>query len=117
MALVERSDRLPQCSRCRGDLIISAVAPKNDAQGRPIHMELCASCDAGDADRPAAGLLLQLKISSARSRRGRHMPHRAEGRYGHGTASEAAALVQAFVDTALTAQDGRPSPGDATGAG
>ncbi|MGY0071776.1 DUF6300 family protein (plasmid) [Streptomyces sp. QTS137] len=59
MALVERSDRLPQCSRCRGDLIISAVAPKNDAQGRPIHMELCASCDAGDADRPAAGLLLQ----------------------------------------------------------
>jgi hypothetical protein len=33
------------------------------------------------------------------------------------TAAEVTALVQAFVDRALAAQDGRPSPGDATGTG
>ncbi|WP_406472582.1 endonuclease domain-containing protein [Streptomyces platensis] len=33
------------------------------------------------------------------------------------TAAEVAALVRAFVDAALAAQEGRPSPGTATGAG
>lgn len=33
------------------------------------------------------------------------------------TASEVTALVQAFVDASLAAQEGRPSPGTATGAG
>jgi hypothetical protein len=56
---VEIADRLPQCSRCQGNLIMSAVAPQNDKHGRPIHLELCPSCDTGDADRPAAGLLVQ----------------------------------------------------------
>jgi uncharacterized protein DUF6300 len=59
MALVERSRRLPQCSRCRGDLIMSAVMPQDDDHGWPIHLELCVSCDAGDATRPAAGVLVQ----------------------------------------------------------
>ncbi|MET8680006.1 DUF6300 family protein [Streptomyces sp. NPDC004647] len=56
MALVEESDKLPQCSRCRGDLITSAVTPKDDAYGRPIHLELCAACD---AEKPAAKALLR----------------------------------------------------------
>lgn len=56
MAQVVRSDRLPQCSRCHGDLITSAVMPKNDEHGRPIHLELCAACD---ADAPAAGALMR----------------------------------------------------------
>jgi hypothetical protein len=47
------SDRLPQCSRCRGDLIMSAVAPQDDEHGRPIHLELCPACDTGDVGRPA----------------------------------------------------------------
>ncbi|MET9499543.1 DUF6300 family protein [Streptomyces sp. NPDC006552] len=59
MPRVERTHRLPQCSPCRGDLILSAVAPKNDADGRPIHLQLCAACDTGDATRPAAGILVQ----------------------------------------------------------
>ncbi|MFD0155058.1 DUF6300 family protein [Streptomyces sp. NPDC055721] len=59
MAVIETKDRLPQCSRCRGDLIISAVAPVDDAHGRPIHLELCPACDTGDTERPAAGILLQ----------------------------------------------------------
>ncbi|MFC9282765.1 DUF6300 family protein [Streptomyces collinus] len=59
MALFKFSDRLPQCSRCRGDLLMSGVAPKDDEHGQPIHLELCAACDSGDADRPAAGLLVQ----------------------------------------------------------
>ncbi|MFF1690786.1 DUF6300 family protein [Streptomyces sp. NPDC058254] len=59
MARIFRTGRLPQCSRCRADLTISAVAPKNDAAGRPIHLELCPSCDSGDPERPAAGLLVQ----------------------------------------------------------
>lgn len=49
-------DKLPQCSRCRGDLITSVVMPQNDAEGRPIHLELCAACD---ADKPAPGALLR----------------------------------------------------------
>lgn len=53
---VERSDRLPQCSHCRGDLIISTVMPQDDQQGRPIHLELCEACD---ADKPAAGALIR----------------------------------------------------------
>jgi hypothetical protein len=59
MDLLRFSDRLPQCSRCRGDLIMSGVAPQNDEHGRPIHMELCPACDTGDVNRPAAGLLVQ----------------------------------------------------------
>ncbi|MFF4787907.1 DUF6300 family protein [Streptomyces griseorubiginosus] len=53
--LLRFSNRLPQCSRCRGDLIMSGVAPQNDEHGRPIHLELYT---AGDADRPAASLLV-----------------------------------------------------------
>jgi len=56
MVRVERSDRLPQCSRCRGDLIISTVMPQDDQDGRPIHLELCATCD---ADKPAAQALIR----------------------------------------------------------
>ncbi|MEU1707557.1 DUF6300 family protein [Streptomyces sp. NPDC005706] len=48
---------LPKCSRCRGDLLMSAIAPVDDAYGRPIHLELCASCDTGDTGRPAADRL------------------------------------------------------------
>ncbi|WP_030574302.1 DUF6300 family protein [Streptomyces aureocirculatus] len=59
MALLEFSDRLPQCSRCRGDLFMCGVAPQDDEYGRPIHMELCPSCDSGDVNRPAAGLFVQ----------------------------------------------------------
>jgi hypothetical protein len=59
MGLLEFSDRLPQCSRCRGDLIMSGVAPQDHEHGRPIHLELCPVCDTGDVDRPAAGLLVQ----------------------------------------------------------
>ncbi|MFD3851901.1 DUF6300 family protein [Streptomyces microflavus] len=56
MVRVVTSDRLPQCSRCRGDLLTSIVMPQNDKHGRPIHLELCAACD---ADRPAAGALIR----------------------------------------------------------
>lgn len=59
MDRVVRMADLPQCSRCRGDLLISAVAPQDDAEGRPIHLELCPACDTGDIDRPAAGILVQ----------------------------------------------------------
>ncbi|SEB30572.1 hypothetical protein SAMN04490357_0052 [Streptomyces misionensis] len=59
MEQLRLSDRLPQCSRCGGDLIMSGVAPQDDAHGRPIHLELCPACDAGDVDRPAAGLFVQ----------------------------------------------------------
>ncbi|MFF5881106.1 DUF6300 family protein [Streptomyces californicus] len=50
------SDRLPQCSRCRGDLLTSIVMPQNDEHGRPIHLELCPVCD---ANRLAAGALIR----------------------------------------------------------
>lgn len=56
MVRVVTSDRLPQCSRCRGDLLTSIVMPQNDEHGRPIHLELCPACD---ADRPAAGALIR----------------------------------------------------------
>lgn len=59
MATAERSEQLPPCSRCRGELMMSAVAPQTDRHGRPIHLELCYSCDTGNVDRPAAGLFLQ----------------------------------------------------------
>ncbi|MGW7674131.1 DUF6300 family protein [Streptomyces sp. NPDC054775] len=59
IALIEESSRLPPCSRCRGNPLISAVMPQNDDQGWPIHLELCPSCDSGDAIRPAAGILVQ----------------------------------------------------------
>ncbi|MFD7606109.1 DUF6300 family protein [Streptomyces mirabilis] len=59
MALLEFSDRLPQCSRCRGDLIMSGVAAQDDEHGWPIHLELCPACDTGDVDRPAAVLLVR----------------------------------------------------------
>jgi len=54
MELLKFADRLPQCSRCRGGIIMSGVAPQNDEHGRPIHLELCPACDTGDAGRPAA---------------------------------------------------------------
>ncbi len=56
MVRVVTSDRLPQCSRCRGDLLTSIVMPQNDEHGRPIHLELCPACD---ADRSAAGALIR----------------------------------------------------------
>lgn len=34
---------------------MSCVAPRNDAAGRPIHLELCSPCD---GEKPAAGGLL-----------------------------------------------------------
>jgi hypothetical protein len=38
---------------------MSGVAPEDDEHGRPIHLELCPTCDAGDVNRPAAGLFVQ----------------------------------------------------------
>jgi hypothetical protein len=58
MALLEFSDRLPRCSRSRGDLVMSDVAPQDDEHGRPMHSELRPVCGTGDVDRPAAGLLV-----------------------------------------------------------
>lgn len=59
MTMLKFSEELPSCSRCRGKLMMSAVAPQKDKHGQPIHLELCPSCDTGNADRPAAGLLIQ----------------------------------------------------------
>lgn len=59
MATVERTEQLPPCTRCDGPLIMSAVAPQTDQHGQPIRLELCPSCDTGNTDRPAAGLLVQ----------------------------------------------------------
>lgn len=59
MAMLEFSENLPPCSRCAGELMMSAVAPQTDKHGKPIHLELCPSCDTGNTDRPAAGLLIQ----------------------------------------------------------
>ncbi|MER7109451.1 DUF6300 family protein [Streptomyces sp. NPDC000229] len=56
MHRVDLSDNLPPCSRCRGDLVSSVVMPKEDAFGRPIHLQLCPTCD---AEKPAAGALLR----------------------------------------------------------
>ncbi|MFF0189333.1 DUF6300 family protein [Streptomyces sp. NPDC005244] len=55
MHSLETSDRLPPCSRCGGELLVSCIAPKNDAVGRPIHLQLCSPCD---GEKPAAGALL-----------------------------------------------------------
>ncbi|MFJ8988969.1 DUF6300 family protein [Streptomyces sp. NPDC102279] len=52
---LETSDRLPPCSRCGGELLVSCIAPRNDAAGRPIHLQLCSPCD---GEKPAAGALL-----------------------------------------------------------
>ncbi|MGW4559248.1 DUF6300 family protein [Streptomyces sp. NPDC004365] len=41
------------------EVSISAVMPQDDDQGWPTHLELCTSCDLGDATRPAAGILVQ----------------------------------------------------------
>jgi hypothetical protein len=57
--MLKFSEELPSCSRCRGPLLMSAVVPQTDAYGRPIRLELCASCDTGNTDRPAAGLFIQ----------------------------------------------------------
>ncbi|TQK42681.1 hypothetical protein FBY35_4109 [Streptomyces sp. SLBN-118] len=56
MTQVELAERLPSCSRCGGPLITSAVMPQEDADGFPIHLELCSSCD---TEKPAAGALLR----------------------------------------------------------
>ncbi|MER5382003.1 DUF6300 family protein [Streptomyces sp. NPDC002688] len=55
MHRIQISDRMPQCSQCGSDLIVSVVAPKNDTAGRPIHLRLCTTCD---GEKPAAGALL-----------------------------------------------------------
>lgn len=70
MGRVELSGKLPACSRCRADLITSAVMPQDDDAGRPIHLELCRSCD---ADKPAAGPLLRWFATG-----GGHDPSRAQ---------------------------------------
>lgn len=54
-ANLELSDRLPSCSRCKGALMVSIVMPYNDTAGRPIHLELCSTCD---SILPAACALL-----------------------------------------------------------
>ncbi|MGQ5652781.1 DUF6300 family protein [Streptomyces sp. EKR5.2] len=41
------------------EVSISAVMPQDDDQGWPTHLEVCTSCDLGDATRPAAGILVQ----------------------------------------------------------
>lgn len=55
MHRVVLSEGLPACSRCGGPLITSVVMPHDDDAGQPIHLELCAGCD---ASKPAAGALL-----------------------------------------------------------
>jgi len=59
VAMLEFSEAIPPCTRCDGQLTMSAVAPQTDRHGQPIRLELCPSCDTGNTDRPAAGLLLQ----------------------------------------------------------
>ncbi|MFC9891468.1 DUF6300 family protein [Streptomyces pilosus] len=59
MAILEFSEAIPPCTRCDGQLIMSAQAPQTDRHGQPIRLELCPACDTGNTDRPAAGLLLQ----------------------------------------------------------
>ncbi|MER5550013.1 DUF6300 family protein, partial [Streptomyces sp. NPDC002589] len=51
---IQRSNDLPSCSRCNGPLILAAQMPQLDASGKPISLELCRTCDAGDT---AAGAL------------------------------------------------------------
>ncbi|MFI9311457.1 DUF6300 family protein [Streptomyces triculaminicus] len=70
MHRVERSDKLPPCSRCGGRPLTSVVMPQDDAAGRPIHLQLCPACDAG---KPAASALLHWLTSG-----GGHDPSRAE---------------------------------------
>lgn len=65
MATVERSEHLPPCSRCGGRLMMSADAPQTDKHGQPIRLELCPTCDTGNLERPAAGLLLQFLANGA----------------------------------------------------
>lgn len=62
VSLIEFSKHLPPCSRCGGSLITSAIMPKDDDEGRPIHLVLCPACD---RDRPAAAALLRWFASSA----------------------------------------------------
>ncbi|WP_173267367.1 DUF6300 family protein [Streptomyces pacificus] len=40
---VRRSNDLPACSRCNGQLILAAQKPQLDASGNSIALELCAS--------------------------------------------------------------------------
>ncbi|MET8680030.1 DUF6300 family protein [Streptomyces sp. NPDC004647] len=52
-----RTHRQPaSCSRCGGELIASHIMTQDDAAGRPIHLQMCSSCD---AEKPAAGALLR----------------------------------------------------------
>lgn len=62
MSFIEFSQRLSPCSRCGGSLVTSAVMPKDDEQGRPIHLELCPACD---SDRPAAAAVRRWFASGA----------------------------------------------------
>ncbi|WP_435271358.1 DUF6300 family protein [Streptomyces sp. 1222.5] len=57
MDLLRLEDRLPQCSRCRGDLLMSGVAPQDDEHGRSNHLELCRETRAMSIVR--RGLLVQ----------------------------------------------------------
>jgi hypothetical protein len=57
MNQIVRSQELPHCSRCDGDhLLTTAVMPKKDTFGQPIHLELCKICD---ANQPAAAALIR----------------------------------------------------------
>ncbi|MDX3207702.1 DUF6300 family protein [Streptomyces sp. NPDC006458] len=59
---IQRSSDLPSCSRCNGPLILAAQMPQLDASGKPISLELCRTCDAGDT---AAGALVRFFSSGA----------------------------------------------------
>ncbi|MER7108808.1 DUF6300 family protein [Streptomyces sp. NPDC000229] len=59
---VQRSNDLPACSRCQGPLIMAARMPQRDTFGKPITLELCRLCDAGDT---AAGALVRFFASGA----------------------------------------------------
>lgn len=58
----EAADKLPDCSRCGGRIIVNGATPLRDSFGRPIVLELCPSCD---AEKPAAGALIRWFQSGA----------------------------------------------------
>ncbi|MDX2824275.1 DUF6300 family protein [Streptomyces ipomoeae] len=45
--------------------------PSDDEQGRPIHLELCAACD---ADKPAAGALIRVPADMPSGTRAEQLP-------------------------------------------
>ncbi|MGW6459924.1 DUF6300 family protein [Streptomyces sp. NPDC055078] len=58
---IERAPELPPCSRCGGQLTISAKGPVGSL-GVPVRLELCRACDSG---KPAAGPLLKFLASGS----------------------------------------------------